>query len=445
MKTIPPESKPVMQRVGRLTRLWRMFTAAPDARILRWCLTSDAGRMVDCFLAWHAGEDSELADLCLALPIPFEKPERYAAQLVQHLADEFKVADKQLGAMELPTGWRPDPESKQPGGADDPQRLITALASIHKHYAEYVDHVAVALTPPAVVDPDQWTRWLDRLAKVSYWPAPVRVLVLDWLPETRLDGWAKSYDKRVLTQKPALDPDGLPLEILSRVRGRGPGFEFRRLFVQLGAAAAAGNIRRVLTIADRADALARGQGWPSLATAVQMTVAAAYAAAGKSNESTDTYRKALAVARTAATTDPARMPTLITSNLALAGSLVGQGNYDEARKNYLEAVKLADETGDTFAAFESRRMASYCSEQLNDHTGALRMAREAMRLLERLPAEQRMQGTGPHLAARMTELAGRPELAQQARDVERLCSTTLRGDWRSAAGGASQMKKDAAS
>ncbi len=421
---------PVMQRVGRLTRGWKSFTAQQDARILRWCLKTDSSRMLDTFLAWHNEEDSELNDLFLVLPVPFEKPEEFAPSLVQHLADEFAIAEEDIKAMDLPGGWSP---SRSSDSQESIQDLVAVAASLQMHYAEFVEHVALVLMPPAIDDQKHWQRWLHELARVSYWPSSVRVLVADWLPALPLNAWANEFDKVVVSQRPVLDMDGLPLEILAHIPGSGPAFEFRRLFVQIGSYANRGRLDQVKILSTLALAIGSAQGWHSLSAAVEMLVAGAFMTKGKHEPAIQSYRQARELALKASATDPSRPKTVITSNLALSGSLVGQGKFEEARKYYYEAAKVADEANDTFAAFESRRMASFCSEQLGDHQTALQDGRDAMRILESMPADDRLQSTAPHLALRLTEMAGRPELAQQAKSIERLCNQSLVGDWRAVA------------
>lgn len=421
---------PVMQRVGRLTRGWQAFTAQPDARILRWCLKTDSSRMLDAFLAWHNEEDSDLNDLFIVLPVPFEKPEQFARSLVQHLADEFEIAEEDFKSMELPAGWQP---ARSPDDLESIQDLIAAATSLQMHYADFVEHVALVLMPPVIEDRKLWQTWLHELARVSYWPASVRVLIADWIPALPLKAWADDYHKLIVSQRPILDMEGLPLEILAHIPGSGPAFEFRRLFVQIGTYANRGRLDQVKILSTLALAIASTQGWHSLAAAVEMLVAGAFLSKGKQEPAIESYRRARDLAMKANAVDPSRPKTIITTNLALSSSLVGQGKFEEARRYYYEAAKVADAANDSFAAFESRRMASYCGEQLGDHKSAFKDGQEAMRLLESVPADDRLQSTAPHLALRLTEMSGHPELAQQARSIEQLCNQTLPGDWRSVA------------
>jgi tetratricopeptide (TPR) repeat protein len=424
------KNNPVMQRVGILTRHWSAFTANPDAKILRWCLKTDSARMIDAFLAWHNEEDSELADLFVVLPVPFEDPATYAHQLVQHISDEFQAANEDLKSMELPSGWLP---AQSDGQKESCQDLIATTVSMHMHFDGLVEHIALVLMPPVISIHEDWIKWLNELASVSYWPSSVRVLVADWLPELRLNKWASEHSEVIVSQKPVLDMPGLAQEILAHLPGSGPGFDFRKLFIQIGASASEGNLNQVRLYADQALGIAKLQGWNSLGVAVQMMVAGALVAKGEGEKSVNIYREARELALASAPEDPSRNSTIITSCLALSSSLVGQGKFDEARKYYYEASKFADESNDVFTSFDSRRMASYCSEQLGDYKKALHEGQEAMRVLESMEPDERLQSTAPHLATRLMELAGKPELAKEARSVEQLCNNTLQGDWRAIA------------
>ena len=424
------KTNPVMQRVRTLTRHWRQFTANPEAKILRWCLKTDSARMLDAFLAWHNEEDSELADLFMVLPVPFENRETYAHQLVQHLADEFQAADEDLKSMELPSGWQPIQSHDK---NESCQELIAVASSMHMHFDGVIEHIALVLMPPAIADREQWQQWLHDLARVTYWPSNIRVLLADWLPELKLNAWASDYSDAIVTQKPVLDMEGLPLEIISQLPGSGPGFDFRRLFVQIGAAATGGRLNLVHQYAQEAMAIANAQGWHSLGATVKMLVAGALLNAGQGDKSVAIYREARDLAMKVDSGDPSRTATVMTTNFALSSGLVGQGKFDEARQYYYEAAKLADQSGNSFASFDSRRMASYCNEQMGDYQSALRDGQEAMRMLESLTPDERLQSTAPHLAIRLTEMAGKPELAKEGRHIEQLCNSTLQGDWRSIA------------
>jgi tetratricopeptide (TPR) repeat protein len=407
---------PVMQRIGTLTRHWGTFTANPEARILRWCLKTDSARMLDAFLAWHTEEDSELADLFIVLPVPFEDSVTYAHQLVQHVADEFQAADEELKSMELPFGWLP---AESTGQLESCQDLIATSVSLHMHFGGLVEHIALVMMPPVISNREEWMNWLNELASVSYWPSSVRVLVADWLPELRLNTWAADHSDVIVSQKPVLDIPGLAQEILAHVPGSGPGFDFRKLFVQMGAAASDGQLNQVRKVAEQALGIAKQQGWNSLGVAVQTVLAGALLAKGESDQSIKVYREARDLAMAAATDDPSRTSTIIISNFALSSGLVGQGKYDESQ--------------DEFASFESRRMASYCSEQLGDYRAALQEGQDAMRMLESIEPDDRLQSTAPHLALRLTEMALKPELVKEAHAIEQLCNSTLQGDWRAIA------------
>ncbi len=424
------KNNPVMQRVGTLTRNWNAFTANPEAKILRWCLKTDSARMLDAFLAWHTEEESELADLFIVLPVPFEDSATYSHQLVQHISDEFEAADEDLKSMELASGWLP---AQSNGQMESCQDLIATNVSLHMHFSGVIEHIALVLMPPMISDHEEWTKWLSELANVSYWPSSVRVLVADWLPELRLNKWAADHSEVIVSQKPVLDMPGLAQEILAHLPGSGPGFDFRKLFVQIGAAASDGQLNKVRLYADQALGIAKQQGWNSLGVAVQLMLAGALLAKGESEKSINIYREARDLAMATATDDPSRLSTIIISNFALSSGLVGQGKYNEARKHYYEASKFAEESQDDFASFEARRMACYCTEQLGDYKKALQEGQEAMHVLESMEPDDRLQSTAPHLALRLMEMTGKPELAKEARGVEQLCNSTLKGDWRTIA------------
>jgi tetratricopeptide (TPR) repeat protein len=222
---------------------------------------------------------------------------------------------------------------------------------------------------------------------------------------------------------------GLPLELIAHLPGTGPGFEFRRIFVQLAAAASTGQFAQIPSLARRALSITDAQGWFALAATVHLLVGGAMAASGQSKEVLESYREARRLARQIS--DPSGPKMAVTSAMAEAGALMGQGQYREARQIYLEAARDADHGAEAMSSMDARRMASYCAEQNGDFDAAWDDAQAAVSAARNLEGEARRDSTLPALLHRMQEMARQPELRARnlTSGVERDCQSLLGLQW----------------
>ncbi len=414
----------VVKRIELLTRSWLQFSEQPRARILRWRLPTEAARLVDCFLAFHQEETSNLSDLFLPVVIDANDVDHYWLNVLRQILSEIDDARDDLAALELPTDWE-SPEFAS--GTAPAHQLVLTLASYQEFYHEFFEHAVLVLLPSEIASRELWIECLDALLQVPDWPASVRIIVPDWLPETILHDWSIEHSAFVENVTPRLDMPGLPLELLAHLPGTGPGFEFRRLFVQLGAAAGTGQLALVSQLADKALCIATEQGWYALAATVQLLVGSVALGAGDSQQVLAAYRSARQMA--AKIEDPTGPKVAVTSTFAEAGALLGDGEYDKARRVYREAAEQADASEETFSSLEARRMASYCSEANGDFDEAWREGQEALQLAQQLESAARVDSTLPALLHRLQEMAARPEGIAGNVNIDQQCADLLGTEW----------------
>ena len=419
------DNNAVVKRIDRLTRHWLSFAELPDARVLRLKLTSDAARLLDGFLAFHNEPASDLEDLFLPVVLSAAEPDEYGNAVRRQILDDIEQAKGDLESLELPTDWQP------PAAAADrtpAENLVAVLASFQAYYADLFEHVALVLLPKEIASPQAWIDCLQPLLQISPWPPSVRVVVADWLPVPILDDWSSRNQALVHSVTPRLDMPGLPLELLAHVPGTGPGFEFRRLFVQMGAAASTGQTAMLNRLAQRALKIATDQSWSGLAAAVHLLVGSA-SASSDPKQALQAFRQARQLA--AKVNDPSAPKIAITSAFAEAGTLVAGGDFRQAHGVYTEVARQADESGEVLSGLEARRMASYCSEQNGDFDAAWNEGMAAVQLGKKLDADARSNSTLPALLHRLKEMSGRPELLSRGQSLDQHCAELLGNEWTS--------------
>ncbi|MCA9134937.1 MAG: hypothetical protein KDA45_17330, partial [Planctomycetales bacterium] len=281
--------------------------------------------------------------------------------------------------------------------------------------------------PTEIASRQLWSECLEELIAVHPWPPTVRFLVADWLPQTLLQDWSVKHARYVTTVTPKLDMPGLPLELLAHLPGTGPGFEFRRLFVQLCTAASTGQVAQIPRLAHSALRIAEAQGWFALGSAVHLLLGGGLAASGQTREVLEAYRSARQMARKV--TDPSGPKMAVTAALAEGGALLEAGDYRAARNVYLEAAREADEGAQTMSSMDAHRMASYCAEADGDLENAWEDAQAAVRIARDLPSDARRDSTLPALLTRMEEMARKPEMMVRNVSVERECRELLGSEW----------------
>ncbi len=420
-----PGKNAVVKRIELLTNVWRDFTEDPLVRVLRLRLGSEAGRLLDAFLAYHGEEASDLDDLFLPIVVPAQDVDTYWNEVQQQIVRDIGEAKDDLDSLDIPTQWQPPAVTS---GGSSAQTLIDTLASFQAYYQDLFDHATVVLLPSEIASRELWIECMNALVASGPWPPSVRVLVPDWLPETLLQDWSVKHSSVVATVTPKLDMPGLPLELLAHLPSTGPGFEFRRLFVQLGAAASSGQITQIPGLAHRAMMLATDQGWFALAATVQLLVGGALAATGQSDKVLEAYRSARQLA--AKIDDPTAPKVAVTSAMAEAGALLTDGQFREARQVYLEAARAADQGEDAMSSMDAHRMASYCAESSGDLDQAWDDAQAAVVVARNMEGETRRDSTLPALLHRMEEMARRPEMMARNLNVQRECEELLGNQWK---------------
>jgi hypothetical protein len=414
----------VVKRIDMLTKVWQQFTENSDARVLRLQLTSDAGRMIDAFLAYHLEQESDLQDLFLPIVVPCVNADSYWNNVRQEIIAQNNDAQSDLESLDIPADWQPPVMNSQATAAES---CIEVLTNFQHHYHEFFDHVSVVLLPKEVQSQNAWLHCLDQLMQTSSWAKEVRVLLVDWKPNQFLNDWAANNAARVQSVSPKLDMPGLPLELLAHLPGSGAGFDFRRLFVQLTSAAGCGNFALVPALAQQALAIATRQNWHALAATVQLILGGAMAAMGQDDKVLQAYRDARQLA--SKIQDPTGPKMAVTSAMAEAGALLSGGKFREARQVYLEAAREADRGVESLSSMDARRMASYCAECNGDVDQAWQDAQSAVQAARKLEPNARQNSTLPALLHRMQELARRPEMAVRNINIERECAELLGNQW----------------
>lgn len=411
----------IMQRVEQLTELWEEFAADPNARLACWQLDHDSFRIFDLFLELQNEEASDLPDLFIRCSEPFSAADQFGFELRGSLIEKYEEIREGIEAEGIAATWQcPDRRRQQ----DDLDALLAACESLQQAHEDIVRHVVLAILPHSVANPQPWKKWLERLVAKPV-PAQVRFLVTDNASDPQLADLKTAKPDRVTIIRPELKVGLAYLELLREVPGTGPGFLFRRFFVALGNAISSGNLGAARRLADQAMRIATQHNWLHLQTTVAMMLGAAYL----QQQDFDAAIRCFANGQKAVAgqSDQVSAKVAIQAKLAEASALVAASRPKEATIAYNQVQELAKKSGDSFAQFESARMAAYCHELTGGGDDAWKCGLETLKLAESMNAQQAKASTLPYAGLAMLRSA--ESSGRDATDVRRRLETLLGKNW----------------
>jgi hypothetical protein len=411
----------IMQRVDQLTELWDEFAANPDARLACWQLDHDSIRLFDLFLELQNEEADDLPDLFIRCNEPFTKGEKFGIELRASLIEKYDEIREAIELEGILATWQcPERRREQ----DDIDALLAACESLQQSHQDIVRHVALAILPHTLSSPKQWRQWLERLIAKPIPPA-VRFLIVDNANDPQLADLKEAQPKSVSIIRPELKVGLGYLELLREVPGTGPGFIFRRFFVALGNAISCGNLSAAQRLAEQATRIATQQQWTHLQSAVAVTLGAAFL----QQQDFDAAIRCFVNGQTAVAgqSDPASSKVGIQAKLAEASALIAANRPSEAATAYNQVKELAKKSGDSFAQFESTRMAAYCYELSGSRDEAWKSGLETLTLAETMNSQSAKAATLPYAGQALLRSA--ESSGKDAADIRQRLERLLGKNW----------------
>jgi hypothetical protein len=281
-----PAKNAIAQRLDRLHDQWVEFSTAPEPRILHWLVRQDEYRMVEAFLQKESDDAAgELPDIFMRFDESFHDVNQYGAALLDGLLAQYAVVKEELAQDGIAAAWQPAAPAP---GTHSLTAFTAAAVSLHTHYADEMEQLALVLTPTVVADPVQWQRWL--IAAARGMPASVRIVIIDDIDAPVLGAIKPDEEGLVATVPAELTMSDAMVELAKAGGTAGPDGQFRVNFATLGQALGAGDLARAEQSANNAIAIARENGWIHLVAAVHFAMGAGLLNAGRPLEAVERYR-----------------------------------------------------------------------------------------------------------------------------------------------------------
>lgn len=416
----------IEKRIDELTDIWNEFAQEPEAKVLRWLIAPDEARMIDLFLEMQNEEISDIPDLFIRFEEPFENPTQYGFVLRESLCAQYEEIREGISQEGILENWTCPPP--QPG---DIPTLINCCKSFREYYDALMEFMVVVLTPSKVMDVSEWEQWLMNLVSADL-PPTLKVMVVDSLDSPALERLAETAGDRLKSVAPALNMPGAMEELVRDVPGHSPGHTFRRLFVALTNAAGAGDLKKSQKVADSALAIATKEKWPQMQIVIHMALAGTFIGAGKFEDALANYQQAEQVAVSAEKEgDPAAATLIVKAKMAQASALIGQSRYADAAAIYESAAALAENQQDHFMSLENWRMSAYCRETADQLDDSWKSGQMAIQATEKMDEETRMNSTVAYVGQGLLRVAEKRNDNKGAQTVEQRMVELIGPDWQS--------------
>jgi hypothetical protein len=415
----------IARRLDWLNDQWNEFASDPEARLLRWLIRADELRVIEAFIQTEQDDRAgEIPDLFLTFVEPFEDVVSYGEALRTSLIAQYEEARPELREAGIDDAWSPP----SPDARHSLTAFIEACASLHASYGDFVEKLALVLTPTTVKDKSEWQRWLNALAERL--PQEMRVAVIDPFESPALGALADALPARVRTVAADLDMPAATLE-LSRAGGvSSPDGQFRVQFAALAQALERGDLAAARQRAEGAAAIAETNGWTQLLTAVHLALAGGLLSAGEWSEALSRYYNADTTgAQLESQGDALGSKLRLQAHLGRAATLFAAQDHQEAAAAYEAATQVATKADDPLMLLECWRMAAYCHEQAGDMPRAWECGMSALDAGEALPPDSRSHSTLPFAGEGLLRVADAASGDAQLVD-QRLTELVGTSDWR---------------
>jgi hypothetical protein len=229
------ETNPVEQRIIALAEKWQEVVGTKDGRIVRLHYRQEEDQMVDAFIWYMLGTDSEIDDIAFILDPPFTDMDTYSGQLLSALDEcikQWNETTKQEGIKYIPVHWTPDytlEDDRNPAAlfVRNFNKLSESLGLEKGRYT-----VATLTFPHIPGKEKQVSRWVEYAIKASIDPG-VRYLVTDMNEMPVFDDLSSIYSGEIIQLVPNFDMKNVMKQVAAMGDPSDPATPYRIAFVNM--------------------------------------------------------------------------------------------------------------------------------------------------------------------------------------------------------------------
>ena len=383
--------------------------------------------LIDAFIKTEEDPDGCChPDIFLRFALDFTPDGRYGVALRQQLVERYAVERESIESYGVTADW----QAPKPDG-DDVIALVDACVSYHTHHG-LGGRLVLLLDPDRVGDESAWSAWVARFAATA--PATLAVVVFDGADRMPLAPLELALPERVMYWRADLDLGGALTDLCTEAGDvHTPGGAFRLASTQTSVALAAGDLPSAEQSAGRAIAVAMEQGWPHLASGIQLLIGTALSAdVGRLDEAMLRFEASEVAAIESEATGEQCAPLLrMRARMARGSLLFAQERFEAAAQLYEATAPLAAAVSEHRSVIDCWRLASLAHELDGRPEPAWSCARQGVDAARHLDQQTLESSTFAYLGVAMLRLSeSRGDRILAAKLERELTEIAGREDWR---------------
>jgi hypothetical protein len=433
------ETNPVEQRIIALAEKWKETVSTKDARIIRLYYKQEEDQMVDAFVWYMLGTDSEIDDIAFILDPPFTDTETYSRQLLSSLDEcirQWNETTKKEGIEYIPVHWRPDytlEDDKNPAAlfVHNFNKLSKSLALDNDRYT-----VATLTFPHIPGKEKQVARWMEYAIKAGIDPE-VRYFVMDTNEIPVFDDLSSTYSKQVIQLIPAFDMKNIMKQVAAMGDPSDPATPYRIAFVNMMNAIGENDFKTAekegKTCIDIAtNHITHNPQWAVQVVVVNIALANAQTGQKEPEKAIKYAGLAIKAAVPLPETTGADMgyPVLGQSYMTRGAIHCYSKEWKEAVNDFAEAASSYGSVKNWLMAMEANRMAGFCAAKAWQDEEAVKFLSNGFRMAEHLDKNVLMTSTFPVLLKQLLSKDYDSRLKYE--EIDTLASTVYGEQWREA-------------
>ncbi|OZG72960.1 hypothetical protein BTA51_13455 [Hahella sp. CCB-MM4] len=407
---------PIEKELQKLDAQWEEFVES-ELPILRWKVSPDANQLVYAYIKLREQFEDSPDDFFISLHSDFSSLEQFGYDLSIELDREITTGIE--ASMEDEEKNETEDESNQMLQWEKPD-LNTALSghdalfkccnAVLTAFNDYFTNLVIVIWPHQISSLAQYQKWLEQACKIHrdypVWGNNLKWIILDNEQQPGFNRLAQDYPEQILSQTPPLNLQGAINQVLEEADDGSDGAGFRQFLVDMNYAVQNNDLNELEKKSEAALGIAEKNQWSDMQVTVLLLRASGYLNAKRLDNALQDYQDAQAVAATGVKSNkPGCDKLLFQAHISEGSALLADKRYDEAAEAFRQSADIAEEQGDAMMSMESRRLQSYCFEQLKNKNRAWASALLGLNVARTIPADQRQYSTLPYLGEALVRVA----------------------------------------
>ncbi|BFI65080.1 tol-pal system YbgF family protein [Yersinia wautersii] len=372
----PGVSNPIERRFMQAHDDWLTFAGNKKAKLLLW----QANEADEPLLKTYFQVQEENACAVIQFDDVFETAEQFTDAIIKHIIHFYHQRREGAAAAGITADWHP-PEFTSPGSH---QVLFNIAKSLIQHHPDVFPGFVWVFRPNIVVSEPRFTEWLLTLTAdlcLDPWLAERLRLVLYGELSDGIQSLSQAAPENIQLINGVYHMAGAPGEMVEESTERGPGADFRRLFIALTETIPLNDPSRLARLQKQALNISQKEGWFDQSVVIYLLVGAAQLKWQDFPRALSAYQSAAQEGENAIIADhPAGNKLVANALFGEASVYFSQKEYAMAAQCYESIAPYTEAAADAVLTIETWRMSAYCWWEDNYFTLAWNAGLNALKI-----------------------------------------------------------------